>query len=92
MVKTYVIMKVKCKEVVKVQSNQQELAQVVSSLMSLKGGLEFESHRMQKLLLGDSPTKARCATRVGLGCSRSKAPVNRVGNQKKVQSKEKKKV
>ena len=32
--------------------DQQELAQVVSSLMSLKGGLEFESHRMQKLLLG----------------------------------------
>ena len=51
--------------------------------MSLKGSLEFEPHRMQKLLLGDSPTKDKCATPIGLGCSRSKTPINRVGNKKK---------
>ena len=62
---------------------------VLAFLMSLKGGLEFEPHRMQKLLLGDSPTKAKCATRVGLGCSRGKAPVNRVGNKKKIHQKKK---
>ena len=32
--------------------DQQELAQVVSSLMPLKGGLGFEPHRMQKTLVG----------------------------------------
>lgn len=63
-------------------TNQQEFAQVVNSLMSLKGCLEFETYRMQKLLLGDSPIKARCATRVRLEWSRSKALVNQVGKKK----------
>lgn len=49
---------------------QQKLIQVVSSLLSLKGGLKFV-YRMQKLM-GDSLTIAKCTNQVEFKGNRAK--------------------
>ena len=58
-------------------------------LVSLKQGLGFETLCMQNALLGDSPTTARCATRVDQRISRGEAPDTVAGNQKKKKNKNK---